>query len=74
MNIPKGEKEIKNINVNGENFVQVDTADGYPILLKKEYVKTYEMIGLDAGSPLEVDPDDTIVADGYVVGYFGYKG
>lgn len=59
--------------INGQYFVQVGTTSGNPILLKENYVKIYEVAGLDLDSPLQVEDDFKIIADGSLVGYFGYK-
>lgn len=62
------------IKVNGKDYSIVDTVEGKPVILEKDYIAAYKVAGVDGGSPLTVEHNNAIVAeDGLIVGYFGYE-
>ena len=66
---------MKKVNYKGTEYMQVDTINGHPILLKEDYVKTFNIAGVDIeGSPLTTQGYHIIDnATSEIVGYFGVE-
>ena len=63
---------LKKIEYKGKEYVQVDTINGAPILLKENYINIYNVAGIDIdGSPLRIEGKTILNTEDRLVGYYG---